>query len=372
MQQIPRRPLSPILPSRKRIGRIILFWLLCILMFTVSGCLSEGGIPILVASSSSTAPVPEIIVSASAEPEPLTDNSATPEIAPSEMQEDAGPFEETEPTLTRTASPTPRPSATLTVTAGPSPTATRTATRTSTATRTRWPTITRTITPTPTPPAAVLRISRPGLLSKVSSPFRVEGVIKTGDDGKAWLRLFGEDGRLITEQMLDFGRQANMRFAVSPQVEFEISAVAETGRLMLISFDSFGRTVGISSIDLILMKAGVDEINPAIVYWEPYLVRSPRNEAVISGGAILVSGVIRPVNDTPVIFELIDTSGQVIASSQMVVDPPSGDLSHTPFQMGIPYRVNASTPVRLVLRQESDNRISGTIALWSMAITLEP
>jgi hypothetical protein len=62
----------------------------------------------------------------------------------------------------------------------------------------------------------------------------------------------------------------------------------------------------------------------------------------------------------------------VIASSQMVVDPPSGDLSHTPFQMGIPYRVNESTPARLVLRQESDNRIPGTIALWSMAITLEP
>jgi hypothetical protein len=371
MQHIACRRPRHTLCSRKRLFHTLPFVLLCTaLMFTVSGCSSEGGIPILVSSSSSTAPLPAITVLASEEPQ--LDDTATSVIAPSETPEEAGSLEEPRPAASRTASRTPRPSATLTVTAGPSPTATRTSTRTPTATRTRWPTITRTITPTPTPPAAVLRISRPGLLSKVSSPFRVEGVIKTGDDGKAWLRLIGEDGRLITEQMLDFGRQANMRFAVSPQVEFEISAVAETGRLMLISFDSFGRTVGISSIDVILMKAGVDEINPAIVYWEPYLVRSPRNEAVISGGALLVSGVIRPVNETPVIFELIDTSGRVIASSQIVVDPPSGDLSHTPFQIGIPYRVNESTPARLVLRQESDNRISGTIALWSMILTLEP
>jgi hypothetical protein len=87
---------------------------------------------------------------------------------------------------------------------------------------------------------------------------------------------------------------------------------------------------------------------------------------------VLVNGLIRPVNETPVIFELIDPTGSVIASSQMIIDPPSGDLSHTPFQIGIPYRVTASTSARLVLRQESDGRIPGTVALWSMLLTLEP
>jgi hypothetical protein len=157
-------------------------------------------------------------------------------------------------------------------------------------------------------------------------------VIKTGDDGKAWLHLIGEDGRIITEQKLDFGRQANQRFSVSPEVIFEIAGAAETGRLMISSLDSFGRTISLSSVDLILMKAGGDEINPPILYWEPYLVRSPKNEAVISGGTVLVSGMIRPVNENPVIFELIDTAGRVIAASEMIIDPPSGDFSHTPFQ----------------------------------------
>jgi hypothetical protein len=350
-----------------------LVWLLCAgVLFSTAGCLGEGGIPVLVASSASETPALEAAPAELEEPSLLPLNSNTPVIDLSETPHAAVSVNEPVQSATHKATRTLRPSATLTLTAGPSPTATRTPTRTPTATRTRWPTITNTITLTPTPPAASLRITRPGLFSKVSSPFRVEAVIKTGDDGKAWLHLIGEDGRIITEQMLDFGRQANQRFAVSPEVTFELSAAAETGRLMLSSLDSYGRTIGLSSMDLILMKAGSSEINPAVVYWEPYLVRSPRNEAIISGGAVLVNGLIRPVNETPVIFELIDPTGRVIASSQMIIDPPSGDLSHTPFQIGIPYRVTASTSARLVLRQESDGRIPGTVALWSMLLTLEP
>jgi hypothetical protein len=352
----------------KQIARLALAFFACSLLLMVTAC--QGSIPILVASS----PTPADLVVEESSPEytktqPTQENTAE---IPAEQPEDTPTPEEISIAATATATRTMRPTASSTITPGPSPTATRTATRTPTATRTRWPTITNTITLSPTPPAAVMRISRPGLLSKVSSPFRVEAVIKTGDDGKAWLHLIGEDGRIITEQKLDFGRQANQRFSVSPEVIFEIAGAAETGRLMISSLDSYGRTISLSSVDLILMKAGGDEINPPILYWEPYLVRSPKNEAVISGGTVLVSGMIRPVNENPVIFELIDTAGRVIAASEMIIAPPSGDFSHTPFQLGIPYRVNQSTPARLVLRQESDGRISGTVALWSMVLTLEP
>jgi hypothetical protein len=342
------------------------------LALLLTACQAEGRIPILVPSS----PATPVVVTVAADPvhqaEPAATFTAGAAASPLPVLAETGPSAQAAPLEIPTATRTLRPSATLTVTPGPSPTATRTPTRTATATRTRWPTITRTISLTPTPPAAVLRIARPGLLSKVSSPFRVEAVVKTGDDGKAWLYLIGEDGRIITEQKLDFGRQANQRFAVSPEVSFEISAAAETGRLMLTSLDSYGRTIGLSSVDLILLKTGGDEINPPAVYLEPYLVRNPRNEAVISGGAVQVSGLIRPVNGTQVIFELIDTAGRVVGSAQMTVSPPEGDFSHTPFQIAVPYSVSAATPVRLVLRQESDGRIPGTIALWSMLVTLEP
>jgi hypothetical protein len=351
----------------------VMAWLACAcLAFMITACQGEGRIPILVASAPTETASVEITASEEKKRSPRQPPRRRGQPARRSRRSKWTFPPESPPDATRAATRTPRPSATLTITPGPSPTATRTPTRTATATRTRWPTITRTITLTPTPPAAVLRISRPGLLSKVSSPFRVEAVIKTGDDGKAWLHLIGEDGRILTEQALDFGRQANQRFAVSPEVSFEISGAAETGRLILSSRDAYGRTVGLSSVDLILMKAGSDEINPPVNLLEPYLVRQPRNEAVISGGAVLVSGLIRPVNATPVIFELIDTAGRVVGSTQMTIEPPEGDLSHSPFQTIILYNVTSTTPARLALRQESDRRLPGTIALWSMALTLEP
>jgi len=348
-------------------------WLVCALLAVgITACQGDSRIPILVRSQPTETADAASVASVDEETVPAATLTATLAASPTEAFIETDTAAVSDSAETRTASRTPRPSATLSNTPGPSPTASRTPTRTATPTRTRWPTITNTITLTPTPPAAALRISRPGLLSKVSSPFRVEGVVRTGDDGKAWLYLIGEDGRIITEQVLDFGRQANQRFTISPEVRFEISAAAEAGRLMISSLDAYGRTIGLSSVDLILMKTGSDEINPPTDTLEPYLVRSPRNEAVINGGLVLVSGLIRPVNDTPVLFELIDTAGRVIGSSQMVIAPPEGDFSHTPFQIGILYQVNATTPVRLTLRQESDGRIPGTIALWSMTLTLEP
>jgi hypothetical protein len=281
-------------------------------------------------------------------------------------------------TLSPTVSHTPRPTLTSTPTFGPSPTPTQSATltriptRTRIPSRTRVPTSTPTITPTPTPPSALLRISRPGWMSKVSSPFRMEGVIKAGDDGYVMLQIVGEDGRLIAEQNLDYRYYLNRRLAITANVEFEIGAAAETARLVMSTRDLFGRPIALYSVDVLLMQVGDDEITPPIVVKDPYLVRYPEAEAELSGGTLVVVGLARPVNDSPIIFELIDEHNRVVGSAETYVPPPQGDLSHTPFQVGIPYEVQGSTPVRLVIRQESVNRIPGTVALWSMLLTVAP
>jgi hypothetical protein len=54
------------------------------------------------------------------------------------------------------------------------------------------------------------------------------------------------------------------------------------------------------------------------------------------------------------------------------VPPADGNSSYTPFQVSILYQVSATTPVRLTVRQESEGRIAGTVALWSMLLTLRP
>ena len=325
-------------------------------------------------------PTPTVTVTATATVTETATPTATPSLTPTDT-----PVPPTDtPIPTDTATPSPQPSETVTVTDGPSPTPTRSPTFTRTATRTRWPTLTKaptrtrtitktpTVTFTPTPPYETLRITRPGLFSKVSSPFRVEAMIKPGDDGYVNLRLIGEDARTVSEAVLDYRALINRRFWLSHMMTFDISAAAETARLEMRINDTFGRAISISSVDLILLKVGDNEITPSVLDLEPYLFRYPYRDQEIKGGTLLVLGLARPVNAKPVILELIDESGRVVGSKEITVEAPTGDLSHTPFQADIPYQVDGRTPVRLSIRQESDQRIPGTVALSSMLIVLEP
>lgn len=196
--------------------------------------------------------------------------------------------------------------------------------------------------------------------------------MQAGEDGWVAIKLLGEDGRLIVDQRLDYRRFPNRRFLVSPVIPFDISAAAETGRLIVSSKDQYGRFIYLSSVDLILLKAGRDVINPPAISLEPYIVRYPYANQTVEGGTLPVIGLARLVNSSPLILELIDEKNQVVGSAQVQVAAPQGDLSHTPFQVGIAYSVATETPVRLTIRQESTERIPGTVELYSMLLTLKP
>jgi len=136
--------------------------------------------------------------------------------------------------------------------------------------------------------------------------------------------------------------------------------------------DRFERPIYLCSVDLVLMQLGKNEILPQAVTQEPYLVRSPRAGAVISGGVLQVNGLARLVNDRPLVFDLLDEQSQKVGSARLELSQPYGDLSHIPFKVYIPYTVEEPQGVRLVMYQESNTRISGTVWLSSMLLTLEP
>lgn len=300
--------------------------------------------------------------SATDSPEPEVN---TQPVSPTDTPEPAGP-----PTETITPWPNDTP------TVGPSPTRTRTPTvtriptRTLAPTRTRPPTRTPTITYTPTPPEPDLYLVRPGLMSKLVSPIQSEMYVLTGDSGLVTIELVGEDGRVISRQMLDYSREGRNMWA-APEIPFEIAAAAETARFQIYTTDAYGRTIALMSTDVILLSVGRTEINPAAVNQEPYLIREPDDEDVISGGLLRIEGLARPVNESPLIIELINEGGGALITKQIEVPAPTGPLSHTPFTVEIPYRVTSTTPVRLTIRQEG-SRIPGTVALYSHEIILEP
>lgn len=299
-----------------------------------------------------------------------TISSPTSETLSAEITESIEPTRKNSPRATSSA--TPSPSETIAPTITLTPTKTRIPTKTYPPTRTRRPSKTPTITLTPVPPQAYLRIAKPGPLSKIASPIRIEMGLTPGDDGMLYIDLVGEDGRYITREVADYRNFINKQIYTVHEISFEIPGAAETARLILSVRDRYGRTIALSSVDLVLVQMGDNIINPEAFPQEPFLIRSPKADDIITGGIVHLSAVARPLNNNPLIIELVNETGGAIASRILQVDPPIGNLSHTPFEIDIPYQISNTTRARLTIHQVSDGRLPGTIALNSIALTLKP
>lgn len=295
------------------------------------------------------------------------------------------------PTLaaTSSASPTPAlPSLTLSPTSAPptsgppaaAPTITLTPPITRSPTPTRWvwstftpvPTRTPTITPTLTPPPAYLRILRPGVFSRLLSPIQVQASVSPGEDGLVLVELLGEDGRSLAQQRLDYYEYISLSIAITPKLSYTLNGVSELGRLILSVNDQFGRKIAITTEDLVLFSIGDNEFSSSHVIIAPYVIQLPFADQIIQGGTLHVRGLARPVNQNPILLDLLNEQGVSLASAQLQIPLPSGSLSHNPFEVDLLYQVNAPIHARLTIRQESASRIPGTVALWSVPINLEP
>lgn len=236
------------------------------------------------------------------------------------------------------------------------------------------PTPTRTRIPTRTPPVpfASLRIEKPGPYSKVLSPIPLRAVISPGDDKQVYIDLIGEDGRVITSERMDYSASIDRIIYTNAEIPFKITALAETARLVLYTLDRFNRVIYQTSVDLILIQIGDNRINVPLIEQEPYVIRKPWEGATVRGGVMEIEGQARLINDQPLVFEIIDESGNLVGSGEVQVDQPSEDQPFVPFSVLIPYSVTRWTPARLSAHQNSANRIPGTVWLTSVSIYLEP
>jgi hypothetical protein len=105
---------------------------------------------------------------------------------------------------------------------------------------------------TPKPASAAIQILSPGPASKVTSPIRLNAFLAPGDKGNVRIELLGEDGRLLVRQLLSYGPLA--RIQVVTELDFEISATGELGRLRITTEDPEGRMVAVASVDLLLIS----------------------------------------------------------------------------------------------------------------------
>lgn len=269
------------------------------------------------------------------------------------------------PTSDATSSRTPYLSPTWTGT----PTTTRPPRSTTTPTRTPSPTITPTASDTPRPeiPLAAIRIQRPAPLSRVTSPLEVNAVLETGAGGVYRLELLGEDGRLLTRQVLEY---SGVRVNTSVNLEFEIPGVAETGRLQVYTLDQFGRFIALSSSNVILMSVGQDEYNTSADLRERVFIQRPDPEDLIVGGSLSIFGKAWPNETEPLLVELIAENGAVVGQRLVSVQAQEGE-DYGIFEAEIPYQVNEPTPVRLTIYEDID-RIPGKTHISTLEIILNP
>ncbi len=218
------------------------------------------------------------------------------------------------------------------------------------------------------PPAAI-QIHAPGPMSSVRSPIRLRGYLLPGFKNRVHIELVGEDGRLLARRLMyAYTSQRFAYFAI--EIPFEIKGISQLARLQVSTEDESGRISALAGVRLLLLSSGYEDINPAGDLKERCILFSPAPGEVIGGGTVSISGYARPMDDLPLIVELIGAQGQALASRLVSLGNPNAE-GYSPFTAELPYSIAEPVSVRLTVRQP-DGRIGGTMYLYSQEIILTP
>lgn len=219
-------------------------------------------------------------------------------------------------------------------------------------------------------PYGRIQIISPGPLSKVTSPFNLKAFLVPGPSGVVKMELLGEDGRLLMREVRIYDTPPGVQVAVGLEVNYEISGVAETGRVQVSVEDEYKRTVALSSADVILMSLGEANLNPPGDLLEDIVIQEPTPYALIQGGTMRVSGVARTGLTQPLMIELQTSDGRIVGTRQVAVNS-SPDSKFGTYMIDVPYTINTSTKVRLVVWEKGEH-IPGIAHLSSLEVLLSP
>jgi hypothetical protein len=220
-------------------------------------------------------------------------------------------------------------------------------------------------------PIAQLNIIDPGPDSKIASPLQISAYAFPGADGKVTLQLWGEDGRLMADQLIKLKATTSGVTFVS-QIPFEITAGGESAVVTLTSFDSSGRRIAVNSVPLTLMQIGNSSIETGGFAKQPFVLTSPAANSTVSGGILHLTGYAHPFSQAPLIVELIKDNGSIVASKQIKIAAPDPGQNYAAFSFDLSYSVSEATSVRISLRQGADHAPLIDLALSSQLVTLQP
>ncbi|MDY6866709.1 MAG: hypothetical protein SVT56_02220 [Chloroflexota bacterium] len=209
----------------------------------------------------------------------------------------------------------------------------------------------------------------PGEGSEVVSPITIKAQIPSGGDRLLRITLIDEQNNLLSRKLLRLPSSEDSLFQFQTDLYFEIPRESTLALLTLVTQDDYHRPQSLRSTVLMLESTGEAILVPAEYENNWLTITQPAPMEIISGGAFQVTGEIKPLNDNPVVFELMTERGSIIGTSQL--DPQN--LGETiEFEINLSYDfIYEERDVRLVVRQRTREFASDAI-LDSMPIFLRP
>jgi len=226
-------------------------------------------------------------------------------------------------------------------------------------------------TPLPEIPNGLIEIRNLGPLSKVTSPVHLYAYMKTGANGRVLIELLGEDNRILYREVKVISYvQAGGSASISMDLDFEIPATAEIGRLRLSIDDEYGRTVALNSVPLVLLSIGDSDIIPPVDVLTPIMIQKPIEQTLIQGGKVLIEGLARPGGSGTLMVRLVGTDGSEVGSRLVTIEMQP-ESRYGSFAIEVPYNVSRTTPVLLVVTEGAEG-INDVIYLASLEIMVSP
>lgn len=220
-------------------------------------------------------------------------------------------------------------------------------------------------------PPGLLQVEKPGEMSRLSSPILVTANVYPGDKGLVSVQLFGEDGRLMADQLLQLSSTESGWISLSTWIQFEINSAGESALIIVTTRDGYDRRIAQVSVPVILLQVGDSEIENPGFFTQPVVLSSPVNGGFARNGSLHIEGQVQLVNENPVIFELISQTGGVVASKAIMVQNAAGQ-DYATFATDLEYSVSKRTPVRLIIRQPDKLSYQVDSWLYSLVLFLDP
>lgn len=214
-------------------------------------------------------------------------------------------------------------------------------------------------------------ILSPGDTSRVVSPLKTQIMVRVHPAGIIHIDLVGRGDLLYTRRLLDLRDKSGQEVFLQPDLTFETQDESEPARLVVRLLDDAGRTIALTSANLTLLSGGKSVIEPSRASGWIEII-TPLGGENLEGGKVRVIASVTPVNDQPIVAELITDAGTAI-NTRLVKLPAGyrqGESIHLDFEL--PYAVTGSTPCVLALYQASYHQIEGKLMLTSIPVTLLP